>query len=81
MPFLVWFGALTICFLSLAALQARAQVTKGLPGDPIKIDSGLVSGTKGAAGVKMYSAFLLRHHPCEKIAGSLPSLSLTGMAS
>jgi para-nitrobenzyl esterase len=33
---------------------ADAQVTRSIHGDPVKIDSGLVSGTMGTEGVKTY---------------------------
>ena len=45
------FGALII---SASILGAQAQVTKPIPGDPVRIDSGLVSGTLSSAGLKTY---------------------------
>jgi len=47
-------AVLTLCFTGLGTLQARAQITKAIPGDPIKIETGLVSGTASASGVKTY---------------------------
>ncbi len=44
-------GAIAI---SISALSAQAQVTKPIAGDPVKIDSGLVSGTMSSDGLKTY---------------------------
>lgn len=44
----------TACVLGSLTLQVCAQVTMAVPGDPIKIDSGLVSGTMADPAVKMY---------------------------
>ena len=46
-----------IMFCGLTSLNlavSRAQTTRSIPGDPLKIEGGLVSGTMGADGVKTY---------------------------
>jgi len=40
--------------VAAAIAHPRAQVTKAIPGDPVKTDAGLVSGTLTADGVKTY---------------------------
>ncbi len=40
--------------VSISALSAQAQVTKPIPSDPVKIDSGLVSGSMSSDGLKTY---------------------------
>src|SRR5690349_1637631 len=40
--------------VAASALSAQAQVTNPIPGDPVKIDSGLVSGSLAASGLKTY---------------------------
>ena len=39
---------------SLHFAVLRAQTTRSIPGDPLRIESGLVSGTMGTDGVKEY---------------------------
>lgn len=46
--------AFGLCALSVLAVSSIAQVTKTVPGDPVKLDSGLVSGTLGDPGIKTY---------------------------
>jgi para-nitrobenzyl esterase len=40
--------------VSASVLSAEAQVTNPIPGDPVKIDSGLVSGSLAPSGLKTY---------------------------
>ena len=47
----------TVALLSLAfgvSVSVHAQVMQRIPGDPLRIEGGLVSGTMGSDGVKMY---------------------------
>jgi para-nitrobenzyl esterase len=41
-------------FICLGISAVDAQITQSIPGDPLKIAGGLVSGTMGTDGVKMY---------------------------
>ena len=50
-----YLAVIMLCgFTSLHFAVLRAQITRSIPGDPLKIESGLVSGTMGANGVKTY---------------------------
>jgi para-nitrobenzyl esterase len=42
------------CLLGLAVSLSNAQITRSIPGDPLKVQGGLVSGTMGTNGVKTY---------------------------
>lgn len=47
--------AIVICgIMCLGVSVVNAQITRSIPGDPVKIESGLVSGTLGTDGVKTY---------------------------
>ena len=40
--------------VSISAFAAHAQITRPITGDPVRIDTGLVSGTLAANGLKNY---------------------------
>ncbi len=52
--FIVWLAVVALHIQYFGALPATGQVTRSVQDDPVRIDSGLVSGTKGDPGVKMY---------------------------
>jgi len=52
-----WPNALAVliaALLTVAVMRVQSQVTIAIPGDPIRTDAGLVSGTMGPDGVKTY---------------------------
>ena len=47
-------GRLVVGSLSFASGLMHAQVTNALASHPVKVESGMISGTKGRAGIKEY---------------------------